>query len=93
MAILLTVASNLLAVATLPIALPIALGSAGVGGLRLDPLTLLRQLLCMVLAPTLLGAAIRSRVKGAAAAVDGNRQLVSCLSALCLATVPWMQVT
>ncbi len=64
MAIMLTVVSNLLAVLTIPLVLPLVLGGAA-GGLSLDPATLLRQLVQIVLAPTLLGVLVRTVVPGA----------------------------
>jgi sodium/bile acid cotransporter 7 len=75
LAILLTVTSNLLAVATLPLLLPnvlaggatqllAATGSAA-SSLHLDPVTLLVQLLAMVLLPTVAGACARAFIPGA----------------------------
>lgn len=95
LAILLTLASNILGVFTMPLVLPVLLGSA-VGGSSssgLQPGPLLAQLTKVVLLPTLLGAAARAFVPGVAAAVDGNRRVVVYLSAICLACVPWMQVS
>jgi sodium/bile acid cotransporter 7 len=63
-AILLTVASNMLGVLTMPLLLPRLLG----GGLppgALEPGALLAQLAACVLAPTLAGAALRGGVPGA----------------------------
>ncbi|GAX73745.1 hypothetical protein CEUSTIGMA_g1197.t1 [Chlamydomonas eustigma] len=105
LAILLTVASNLLAVATLPLLLPRALAgggaaqqlvgpnSSGTCSMQLDPAALLVQLLAMVLAPTVFGACARAFIPGVAAAVDKNKVVVSCLSSLILAAVPWMQIS
>ena len=63
MAILLTVSSNLLAVFTLPLVLPLVLGSVA-GGLVLDPRALFLQLVQLVLVPTVVGAAARGLVPG-----------------------------
>lgn len=82
--------SNALGVATMPLLMPLLLG-AQVGGV-LQPLPLLIQLIETVLAPTLLGVALRAWVPGVAAAVDGHKKVVVYFSAACLASVPWMQV-
>jgi len=92
MSILLTVSSNMLAVFTLPLVLPHVMGS-GASCMPLDPAVLRKQLVLLVLLPTIVGATIRACVPGVAKAVDSNRKLVSYVSTMCLAVVPWMQVS
>lgn len=62
-ALLLTVASNLLGVFTMPLMLPALLGDS-LGGAALEPAPLLARLVACVLVPTILGALVRARVKG-----------------------------
>lgn len=64
MAILLTVSSNMLGILTVPLLLPLLLGSAA-GGLQLDSWALLKQLVVMVLLPTVAGALARAFGPGA----------------------------
>jgi sodium/bile acid cotransporter 7 len=94
MALLLTISSNLLAVFTLPIVLPLMLGSqlTAMGGITIEPLHLLVQLSSCVLAPALLGASLRSLIPALASFVDSNKKGMARLSAVLLSTVPWMQV-
>eukprot|EP00955_Chlamydomonas_euryale_P031352 329520-Chlamydomonas_euryale.AAC.4 len=92
MAILLTVTSNMLAVFTVPYMLPHLLGSAA-SGFSLDSMALLKQLVMMVMLPTMLGAVLRGSVARIGDAVDANKRFLSCFSAACLAAVPWMQVS
>lgn len=101
LALLLTVTSNILGIFTMPFLLPhilaaapIAAGSgAAAAGPVLEPLPLLVQLVQTILLPTLLGAAIRGFVPGAAAFIDARRKLMSYISAALLALVPWMQIS
>lgn len=102
LALLLTVASNLLGTLTMPFVLPHVLSAApaltaetGVGLITdiLQPVPLLLQLSQLILLPTLLGAAVRGFVPGAAQAIDGRRRVLSYMSAALLALVPWMQVS
>lgn len=65
LALLLTVASNMLGVFTMPFMLPALLGPAlGGGAVGLEPLPLLVKLIKSILLPTLAGAAVRSLVPG-----------------------------
>ncbi|GBF95580.1 sodium metabolite cotransporter, chloroplastic-like [Raphidocelis subcapitata] len=94
LALLLTVASNMLGVFTLPFLLPWLLGPglAGGGG-GLDPLVLLAKLLRTVLLPAVVGAAARAFVPGVADWVDARRRNLAYGSAVLLAIVPWTQVS
>jgi len=91
LALLLTVASNLLGVVTAPLALAAVLGAGG--GAAIDPLPLLRSLASCIAAPLLAGAAARAVSPRLAAAVDARRAGLAYLSATLLACVPWMQVS
>lgn len=96
LALLLTVASNLLGVVTAPLAISVLLGGGGgnVGGtVSIDPLPLLRSLAACIAAPLLLGAAARAASPRLARAVDARKAALSYLSATLLAAVPWMQVS
>jgi hypothetical protein len=73
-AILLTVASNMLGVFTMPLLLPLLLGGALPPG-ALRPLALLWQLVLCVLLPTLAGAAARGYLAGAGRARAVGRHL------------------
>jgi len=63
LALLLTVASNMLGVFTMPFLLPALLGPS-LGSLQLEPLPLLARLVQNILVPTFVGAAIRAFVPG-----------------------------
>eukprot|EP00878_Enallax_costatus_P028780 GHUV01031122.1.p1 GENE.GHUV01031122.1~~GHUV01031122.1.p1 ORF type:complete len:337 (+),score=111.54 GHUV01031122.1:130-1140(+) len=104
LALLLTVVSNILGIFTMPFMLPhivaasplSAAADAGVtsaGAGVLEPVPLLLQLCQTILLPTMIGAAIRGLIPGAAAAIDKRKKLLSYLSAALLALVPWMQVS
>ncbi|GBF92238.1 sodium metabolite cotransporter, chloroplastic-like [Raphidocelis subcapitata] len=92
-ALLLTVASNLLGVFTMPLLLPRLLGDALPAGAGLEALPLLARLATCVLLPTLLAAAARGVVPGLAAAVDDpkSKRALARLAAVLLAAVPWSQ--
>lgn len=66
LALLLTVATNMLGVFTLPFLLPALLGPSLAGSVALEPLPLLAKLVQSILLPTLAGAAVRAFVPGAA---------------------------
>lgn len=91
-ALLLTVASNLLGVFTMPLMLPALLGDS-LRGAGLEALPLLERLTCCVLLPTAVGASLRALVPGAAAFVDARHKPLARLSAVLLALVPWTQVS
>ncbi|KAG2483005.1 hypothetical protein HYH03_018086 [Edaphochlamys debaryana] len=107
LALLLTIATNLASVFTLPLLLPWALkATAAIGGfgaatatasaataVRLDPVPLLVQLVQCILAPTLLGASARGVFVGLRTWVDANRRTLSVISGALLSLVPWMQVS
>lgn len=98
--LLLTVASNLLSVATVPLMLARVLAGASVGGapiaagaLGFSAAGLFRSLLATVLAPLLFGVAVQSFVPGVQAWRTRNRKLLSYVSTFFLCLVPWMQVS
>lgn len=92
LALLLTLGTNMLGIFTIPFALSALLGTAG-GSVQLDPFPLLKQLLQTILLPTIAGACARAFIPGVANFVDSNKKQASVLSAMLLATVPWMQVS
>lgn len=92
MALLLTIASNLLGVFTVPFILPLVLGSA-VGGVTIAPLSILQQLVRFILLPLLFGQALRNWVPGLAATVDSRRKTILMMQSILLSMVPWMQVS
>jgi sodium/bile acid cotransporter 7 len=92
LALLLTLLTNVLGIFTMPFMLSAMLG-AGAGAVQLSPLPLLAQLLQTILLPTVVGSCARTFIPGAAALVDANKKRVSYISAMLLATVPWMQVS
>ncbi|GBF96502.1 hypothetical protein Rsub_09844 [Raphidocelis subcapitata] len=101
LALLLTVASNILGIFTMPFVLPHVMAAAsiapqaaaGAGAAVLEPLPFMMQLCQTILLPTAIGACIRGFVPGAAAAIDARRKLMSYLNAAMLASVPWMQIS
>jgi sodium/bile acid cotransporter 7 len=95
LALVLTLASNLIGVVTAPLAIATVLGGGGGGGgaAALDPGPLLSTLARAVAAPLALGALARATVPGLAAAVDARKRVLSRVSSILLAAVPWMQVS
>ncbi|GLC58594.1 hypothetical protein PLESTB_001378400 [Pleodorina starrii] len=107
LALLLTIATNLTSVFTLPFILPWALQtSASLGGfcvgggsggaaaaVQLDPVPLLVQLVQCILLPTLVGSSLRGVSPGLRSWVDSNRRTLSVISGGLLSLVPWMQVS
>ena len=96
LSILIVILSNSLACFSLPAVLPLALSGVKAtkdGGIGLDPLALLIKLVGTCLLPTVFGASIRASRPLVASAVDGGKTLISFVSALCLATLPWIQIS
>ncbi|KAL4858529.1 putative sodium/metabolite cotransporter [Chlorella vulgaris] len=91
-ALLLTVASNMLAVFTIPPLLSLVLGS-GAGVANFDAAALFRNLVSTVLLPLLAGASLQAVIPGAHSWKKNHRKLLSYVSAVCLCTVPFMQVS
>eukprot|EP00873_Tetraselmis_striata_P040831 jgi/Tetstr1/461095/TSEL_006238.t1 len=89
LAILLTVASNVLGIFTMPFALERVLGST----VSLQPGALLASLLKVIMLPLALGATLRVLVPSIAQAVDSNKKVTTKLQSALLITVPWMQVS
>ena len=92
-ALLLVVLTNLLAVFSIPPMLSLVLGAGAAGAASFQPVALFRNLVATVLLPLLAGAAVQAFVPGVQDWRTRNRPLLSYLSALCLCTVPWMQVS
>lgn len=99
LALLLTVTTNIIGIFTMPFVLPhianmsaLSSATAGAAQVVLEPFPLMLQLCQTILVPTLLGAAVRGLIPGAAAAIDRHKKLLSYINAGLLASVPWMQV-
>jgi sodium/bile acid cotransporter 7 len=94
LAILIVILSNSLACFTLPILLPIALGGVAIeGGIGIDRVALLSKLVSSCLIPTIVGCLLRISSSTIAGLVDSNKVAVSWISALCLASLPWTQIS
>jgi sodium/bile acid cotransporter 7 len=70
----------------------VAAAAAAAAAVTLEPLPLMLQLCQTILVPTLLGAAVRGLVPGAAGVIDRHKKVLSYINAGLLASVPWMQV-
>lgn len=86
MALLLTVATNLLGVFTIPFVLVAVLGA--VGNITLSAGSLLIKLCLSILLPLVAGRLLRVRL---AAWADARRPLITMVSNLALISVPWMK--
>lgn len=91
LALVLTLASNVLGVVTTPLAVAAVLGGGVAGGL--DPGPLLKTLASAVAAPLAVSAALRASVPGLASWANAHKKLLGRISAILLAAVPWMQVS
>jgi len=90
LALLLTVTSNFLGIFTIPVMLSVVLG-AGLG-IDIPTWPMLRALVKTVLAPTLLGVALRRAHPAVAAFCDRRKKWLSNLSTCFLVTVPYAQL-
>lgn len=86
LALLLTVATNLLGVFTIPFVLVAVLGV--VGRVELSALDLVAELCLSILLPLLVGHGLR---RCAAARIDAHRAAITTLSNLALISIPWMK--
>ncbi|KAG2432552.1 hypothetical protein HXX76_008897 [Chlamydomonas incerta] len=98
LALLLTVATNALAVFTMPPELqlllpPAAEGAAGAGALNVNVYDLLTKLAATVLVPFALGKAAREYLPGAAAFAKAHRTRLSMFSTAALAFVVWQTLS
>ena len=108
LALLLTVGSNLLSIATIPFFVTAfltghlgGLAGAGAGGvtgqttiqLQLDSMVLFKSLVKSILIPMLFGIGLRTKIKAISNWVDGNRKVLSMLSALALISVPLAELS
>jgi sodium/bile acid cotransporter 7 len=91
-ALLLTVVSNALGVFSIPIVLPLVLGSAFGGGV-FEGTALFKSLVATVLLPLIAGATAQMTIPAVKQWRVNNKKLLAYLSALCLCMVPWMQVS
>lgn len=90
LALVLTLASNLLGVITTPLAVALVFGG---GGGALDPTPLLKTLLRAVALPLATGAALRANIPRLPPWAASHKPALARASALALAAVPWMQVS
>ena len=90
LALVLTLASNLLGVITTPLTVALVLGG---GGGALDPTPLLKTLLRAVALPLAAGAALRAGFRSLPPWAAAHKPALARASALALAAVPWMQVS
>eukprot|EP00210_Caulerpa_lentillifera_P009411 g8972.t1 len=90
MALLLTLLSNFIAVFTLPVSLSLLIGLTNQASV---PLTLLKNLVQAVLAPTLLAYFAKSLVNGSDKWIRARKKQISFTGSLFLVSIPWMQVS
>ena len=90
LALLLTVASNMLGIFTSPFYLTMLLS---VGGVTIDASPLLVKLLLTLLLPLALGKAAREASSTVLAKVKKHKSFLSNFSSLCLISVPWMKLS
>ena len=90
LALLLTVCTNLLGVLTVPFYLSMLLG---VGGVALDPLPLLVNLLLMILLPLALGKGAREASPKVQEFVKQHKKALGNFSNGCLIMIPWMKIS
>lgn len=86
LALLLTVATNLLGIFTIPFVLAVVLGA--IGQVALSAGALLVELCVAILLPLLVGHGLR---RSTAAWVDAHRAGITALSNLALICIPWMK--
>jgi len=91
LALALTVSSNLIGVLTIPVILSKMLGAFG--GIHVPAYPLLLKMIHTILIPLAIGKMARENLGWFRSAVDSNKKLVSKLSSLLLASVPWIQVS
>ncbi|CAM9417036.1 unnamed protein product, partial [Phaeothamnion confervicola] len=92
LALLLTVATNVLGVATVPFLLRAVL-SGGVADVHIDAVVLLGKLIVTVLVPILLGKAARERLPGAAGWARRRKVPLSLTSSAMLIMVFWLSLS
>lgn len=93
-ALILTVVTNAVAVLTMPIMLAwLTRSSIASLATSIDPIPLMKQLVCVVLLPTAVGAIIRATSSVVRRLVQENRSAISILSSVLLCTVPWIQIS
>lgn len=90
MALLLTLASNLIGVVTVPFYLGLLLG---VSGIKIDPGPLLLKLLLMIMLPLAVGKVIRDLSPRVQAKTKAHKMLLSNTSSLLLCFIPWMALS
>jgi len=91
LALMLTVLSNLLGIFTAPFFLSLLLA---VGGIRIDPLPLLTNLLLTLLLPLVVGKALRELLAARVLPfLKKHKTLIGNFSSLCLICIPWMKLS
>jgi len=89
--LLLVLSTNVLGVFTIPAALAYVFGAAA--GAALEPAAIFSGLATTILAPLLVGAALRAFLPGCAAFADAQRPLSRLLQQVCLVATPWMKIS
>jgi len=93
LALLLTVASNLLAVAIIPFSLGLVFSSAGDLDVTIDPVPMIVKLLLSILLPLCLGKTIREMSQHVREFATTYNVHLKLFSSFCLIMVPWMKVS
>lgn len=92
LALMLTVGSNLVSIATIPFFVTFFLGAQN-ATLSLDALVLFRSLVKSILIPMVVGIAVRTKVAAVSDWVDRNRRALSMASASLLISVPLAELS
>jgi len=90
LALMITVATNLIGALTTPLALSLTLSGADAS---IDAAQLLGKLVVSILVPTLIGKALRDYVPGAAAFSKDKKVPLTILSNACLCSIVWLSVS
>eukprot|EP00304_Pavlova_gyrans_P011932 CAMPEP_0206043336 /NCGR_PEP_ID=MMETSP1466-20131121/8591_1 /ASSEMBLY_ACC=CAM_ASM_001126 /TAXON_ID=44452 /ORGANISM="Pavlova gyrans, Strain CCMP608" /LENGTH=408 /DNA_ID=CAMNT_0053418135 /DNA_START=1 /DNA_END=1227 /DNA_ORIENTATION=+ len=90
LALMLTVLTNLIGVFTVPFFLSLVLE---LGRVRISPVDLLTKLLVLILAPLVVGKALREAVPRVQTFVKEQKQRLSLTANFCLALIPWMKLS
>ena len=93
LALMLTVASNLSAIAIIPFSLGLVFSSAGDLEVSIDPVPMIVKLLLSILLPLILGKIVRESSNVVRAFVTKRGTELKLFSSFCLIMVPWMKVS
>ncbi|QDZ24250.1 putative sodium/metabolite cotransporter [Chloropicon primus] len=93
LALMLTVGSNLLSIATIPFFVSYVLAQGSEIKLSVDAFVLFKSLVKSILVPMLAGVALRSKVPRVTEWVDANKKALSMVSASLLISVPLAELS